>query len=183
LETAEVHIHQELIDRCKTGDQKAQLRIYELYYKAMYNTSYRILRDEMAAEDTMQDAFLEAFKSIGKIRESITFGSWLKRIVVNKSINELHKKKVATVWIDEVMPNYETKDETTTESAPDISEITTAIEGLADGYRVILSLYLLEGYDHEEIAEILKITSSTSRSQYTRAKSKLKQILQQTNYA
>lgn len=174
-EAAFRNIHQNLIDGCKAGDQKAQFQIYKLYYKAMYNTSLRIVSDTMEAEDIMQEAFLAAFEKIETYSGKVSFGAWLKKIVINRSLDMLNKKKAIFEDID---THHELKSlpadnngEGDTELR--VEEVREAIKELPDGYRIILSLYLLEGYDHDEISEILNISSSTSRSQLSRAKAKL----------
>jgi RNA polymerase sigma-70 factor (ECF subfamily) len=176
VEAAFKNIHQDLIDGCKTGDQKAQFQIYKLYYKAMYNTSLRIVNDSMEAEDIMQEAFLSAFEKIDTYSGTVSFGAWLKKIVVNRSLDALSRRKAIFEDIDShVGIRDDSGDEATRNEEIDVKveEVKEAIEGLPDGYRIILSLYLLEGYDHDEIAEILSINSSTSRSQLSRAKQKL----------
>lgn len=180
-ETLYKNIHQDIIDRCKRGEQKAQFQLYKLYYKAMYNTSYRIVNDEMEAEDIMQEAFLKAFDKIHTYSGKVSFGAWLKRIVINHTLDELKKKRLDFSSLENNV--YEVKDEKEEEQKKEedltekVEDIREAINELPDGYRIVLSLYLLEGYDHEEIGEILNISSSTSRSQFTRAKTKLKQQL------
>ena len=170
------NIHQDLIDGCKLGDQKAQFQIYKLYYKSMYNTSLRIVNDSMEAEDIMQEAFLSAFEKINTYTGAVSFGVWLKKIVVNRSLDALDKRKGI---FEDIELHTEIKDETDSETETGeeldvkVEEVKKAIDALPNGYRVILSLYLLEGYDHEEIAEIMSITNSASRSQLTRAKQKL----------
>ncbi len=176
VEAAFKNIHQYLIDGCKTGDQKAQFQIYKLYYKAMYNTSLRIVSDSMEAEDIMQESFLSAFEKIDTYSGTVSFGAWLKKIVVNRSLDALSKRKAIFEDIDShVGIRDESGDETARNEEIDVKveEVKEAIDRLPDGYRIILSLYLLEGYDHDEIAEILSINSSTSRSQLSRAKQKL----------
>jgi len=176
VEAAFKNIHQDLIDGCKTGDQKAQFQIYKLYYKAMYNTSLRIVNDSMEAEDIMQEAFLSAFEKIDTYSGTVSFGAWLKKIVVNRSLDALSRRKAIFEDIDShVGIRDDSGDEATRNEEIDVKveEVKEAIERLPDGYRIILSLYLLEGYDHDEIAEILSINSSTSRSQLSRAKQKL----------
>ncbi|HBE43714.1 MAG TPA: hypothetical protein DDW27_21480 [Bacteroidales bacterium] len=176
VEAAFRNLHQDLLDRCKTGDQKAQFQIYKLYYKAMYNTSLRIVNDNMEAEDIMQESFLSAFEKIDTYSGTVSFGAWLKKIVINRSLDFLGKRKAV---FEDIESHFGIRDDSSDESARyeeidvKIEEVKEAIERLPDGYRVILSLYLLEGYDHDEIAEILKISSSTSRSQLSRAKQKL----------
>ena len=169
------NIHQNLIDGCKTGDQKAQFQIYKLYFKAMYNTSLRIVSDTMEAEDIMQEAFLSAFEKIDTYSGTVSFGAWLKKIVINRSLDALNKQKAIFEDID---THHELKfipddQEDNRDTDLKIEGVREAIKELPDGYRIILSLYLLEGYDHDEISEILGISSSTSRSQLSRAKQKL----------
>lgn len=176
VEAAFRNLHQDLLDGCKTGDQKAQFQIYKLYYKAMYNTSLRIVNNSMEAEDIMQESFLSAFEKIDTYSGTVSFGAWLKRIVINRSLDALGKKKAVFEDIEShfgIMDNSPEESVRNEEVDIKVEEIKEAIEKLPDGYRIILSLYLLEGYDHDEIAEILKISSSTSRSQLSRAKQKL----------
>jgi RNA polymerase sigma-70 factor (ECF subfamily) len=182
VEAAFKNLHQDLIDGCITGDQKAQFQIYKLYYKAMYNTSLRIVSDTMEAEDIMQESFLSAFEKIDTYSGIVSFGAWLKKIVINRSLDALNKRKAIFEDID---IHVGIKDEGSEDIAQKeeidfrVEEVKQAIEKLPDGYRVILSLYLLEGYDHDEIGEILSITSSTSRSQLSRAKQKLISVLKE----
>lgn len=176
VEAAFRNIHQDLLDGCKTGDQKAQFQIYKLYYKAMYNTSLRIINDSMEAEDVMQESFLSAFEKIDTYSGTVSFGAWLKKIVVNRSLDALSRRKAIFEDIEfHVGIRDESNDDMVQKEEVDVrvEEVKEAINRLPDGYRIILSLYLLEGYDHDEIAEILSISSSTSRSQLSRAKQKL----------
>ena len=176
VEAAFRNLHQDLLDGCKEGDQKAQFQIYKLYYKAMYNTSLRIVNESMEAEDIMQESFLAAFEKIDTYSGTVSFGAWLKKIVVNRSLDALNKRKAVFEDIDSYGNiRDDSDDESISNEEVDVKveKVKEAIDRLPDGYRVILSLYLLEGYDHDEIAEILSINSSTSRSQLSRAKQKL----------
>jgi RNA polymerase sigma factor (sigma-70 family) len=176
VEAAFKNLHQDLIDGCKTGDQKAQFQIYKLYYKAMYNTSQRIVNNTMEAEDIMQESFLSAFEKIETYSGTVSFGAWLKKIVINRSLDSLNRRKAIFEDIDAHSGIKDSSGEDLAQKEEidfRVEEVKQAIERLPDGYRVILSLYLLEGYDHDEISEILSITSSTSRSQLSRAKQKL----------
>jgi RNA polymerase sigma factor (sigma-70 family) len=169
-----LNLHQELIDGCRRGDQKAQFQIYKLYYKAMYNTSLRIVNDTMEAEDIMQEAFLSAFEKIGTYSGTVSFGSWLKKIVQNRSLDYLSKNR--KMIYGDIESFHEIEDTSGEEfqliEEPDtrLNKVMEAIKRLPEVYRNIVSLYLLEGYDHEEISEILSIPSSTSRSQFSRAR-------------
>jgi len=174
LENLDIYIHAPLIEECRSGNSRAQFRLYNLYSKAMYNLAYRILNNREDAEDILQEAFVECFRSINTFRFESTFGAWLKKIVVNKCINQLKKKKIDITLCETLPPVIIDEDE---EVTYDTTKIFKGIETLPDGYRVILTLYLLEGYDHSEISQILGITESTSKSQYSRAKEKLRNVL------
>lgn len=180
-ESIYINIHQDIIDRCKSGEQKAQFQLYKLYYKAMYNTCLRIVNNNLEAEDIMQESFLKAFEKIHTYRSEVSFGAWLKRIVINHSLDELRKKKIELQSIEEtsINPVEDSNENDESDIQAKAEEIRDKINNLPDGYRVVLSLYLLEGYDHDEISEILNITSSTSRSQCARAKQKLIELLKE----
>lgn len=174
MDNFDLHIHAPLIEECRKGSSRAQFLLYNQYSKAMYNIAYRMLNNREDAEDMLQETFVDCFRNLNSFRFESTFGAWLKRILINKCINHLQKKKIDLMLTDE-LPNkaYEEDDET----VYDISGIIKGIEMLPDGYRVILTLYLLEGYDHTEISQILGISESTSKSQYSRAKEKLRSQL------
>ena len=165
-----------IIENCKKGDQKAQVELYKRYYRKMYNVSMRILSHSAEAEDAMQEAFIAAFRQLDTFRGEVSFGSWLKRIVINRSIDQLRKKKITFEDMSKLAnrPADETID---FEEEVTCEMIKKAIATLPDNYRVVLSLFLLEGYDHEEIADILKISNGSSRIIYHRAKEKLKVAL------
>jgi RNA polymerase sigma factor (sigma-70 family) len=170
--------HLKLIEACKRGERKAQFELYRLYSSAMYNTSLRIVRDPDDAEDVMQEAFLKAFSRIGTYRKEVSFGAWLKRIVVNKSLDFLRLRR-ESISLEDVGEYEEIPedDHGTMEYAYSADDIRKAIQSLPEGYRIVLSLILLEGYDHEEVSEILQITNATSRTQYHRAKKRLAELL------
>jgi len=164
----------ELVELCRKGDQSGYKRLYTQYARAMYNTCLRIVNNDSDAEDILQEAFVDAFRSLNSFEYRSTFGAWLKRIVINKSINLLKSRKHVTVSFDEQgeLLNLE-------ENSYDddfefrVEKVRDAIRHLPDGYRTVLSLYLVEGYDQEEIASIMGITHSTVRTQYMRAKQRL----------
>lgn len=170
--------HLDLIEACKRGNQKAQFELYRLYYVAMYNTTLRIVGDSDDAEDVMQEAFLKAFTRLDSYRQEVSFGAWLKRIVINKALDFLRLKK-EQLSLEDAGPLGDTAEvvpeETNAEYRAD--EIKKAIFSLPEGYRIVLSLILLEGYDHEEVSHILNISNATSRTQFHRAKKKLIELL------
>ena len=168
--------HKDLIEKSKLGDRKMQYKLYSLYVDAMFNVSIRIVKVKEDAEDVVQDSFTDAFKHLDTFKYQSTFGSWLKRIVVNKSINYLKIKRIPIVAIDE-QEYWLSEPENVEETQLDINKIKTAINTLPHGYQTIINLYLIEGYDHKEIGDILEISVSTSKSQYHRAKKKLIELI------
>ena len=179
MEAVYVDKHYALVAECKQGSKKACFELYRLYSKAMLNVAYRIVGSVDEAEDVLQDAFLDAFNRIKDFRQETTFGLWLKQIVVHRAINLLRKRKLEMVELGEDqlenIPDEEAEDDE--EIQLQVAQVKEAMKLLPDGYRVVLSLYLLEGYDHEEIGQILNISENTSRTQFLRAKRKLNEIL------
>ena len=174
-------IRDELVERCKRGDPQSFQALYRQYSKAMYNTSLRIVNNTADAEDVLQESFLDAFRSLHDFHYRSTFGAWLKKIVINKSINILRKRRNDFVDIEntELQAVAEGEPVNEEEIQYKVEEVKRMITRLPDGYRTVLSLYLLEGYDHEEISQILNISHNTVRTQYVRAKQKLLTIIKQ----
>lgn len=171
-------MHQDLIDRCLEGERSAQYALYKKYARAMYNVALRIVGDADDAQDVLQEAFVRAFDKLHTYSGVSTFGAWLKRIVINQALTLVKQRKGETPW-DDTMP------EPVAEEAPSwpeehkyaVEQVKRAVKELPDGFRAVFSLYLMEGYDHREIAEILGITESTSKSQLNRAKKKVIELL------
>lgn len=174
-------IRDELVERCKRGDPQSYQQLYRQYSKAMYNTSLRIVNNSADAEDVLQESFLDAFRSLHDFHYRSTFGAWLKRIVINKSINMLRTRRNDFVDMESTELQVVADDEPVNEEETHykVEEVKKMITRLPDGYRTVLSLYLLEGYDHEEISQILNISHNTVRTQYVRAKQKLLTIIKQ----
>ncbi len=175
-------IHKEIIENSKKGNSKAQYQLYQLYAKAMYNTCYRMMNSRSEAEDMLQEAFTEAFMKLHTFRYESTFGAWLKRIVVNKCLNEIKKRKADLNFVEDMTIYNEKKDNEDFITGLNTDNIKKAMKQLPEGSRMIFSLYLLEGYDHREIAQILNTSESNSKSQYMRAKRKIKEILEGGKY-
>ena len=173
----------DLVERCRHGDQRAQMEIYDRYYKAMYNTAYRITGHSAEAEDIMQEAFLSAFTKIDSFKETSTFGAWLKRIVVNESITAYNK----IAKLGEVSYNDELKNEADSggvaldeddKNNTKVRWILNKIKSLKENYRLGLTLHLIEGYDYEEICEIMNISYANCRTMISRAKESLRKKLE-----
>ncbi len=159
-------------------------QLYKLYSRAMYNVAYRITGNEDDADDALQEGFISAFKNLESYRADASFGSWIKRIVINKAINLLKRRKMETLPDNDQwdIPEEEIE-ENSAYTDLTVDRVKKSIQQLPDGYRAVLSLYLLEGYDHQEIAEILGVGESTSKSQLNRAKNKLRELLIQQSWA
>lgn len=182
MELSYINKHAEIVDRCVQGDQKAFFEIYKLYSKAMFNICYRILGEQEVAEDVLQEAFVNAFQNINSYQRKASFGAWLKKIVVNKTISHLRKQHLEMVELDHRIEIKDEDDVDDIDLIMKVDAVREAIQKLPNGFRIVFSLYLLEGYDHKEISEILGISESTSKSQYNRAKKKLKEILREEVY-
>lgn len=171
-----------LIELCKENNRSAQFEVYNRYYKTMYNTALRIVKDSSWAEDIMQECFLKAFTKLDMFKGEVTFGSWLKRIVINESLDNYKKiNRNATSPLDDVL--YKVEDQETAESGLDfntvkVQQILGCIKSLKDNYRIALTLLFIEGYDQEEICEIMQINAGNCRALISRAKESLRQKLQ-----
>jgi RNA polymerase sigma factor (sigma-70 family) len=181
------NLHTGIIKQCAKGNSRAQFQFYQMYYKTMYNTAYKILHNSADAEEAMQEGFLNAFVHMHEIKtEKQNIEAWLRRIVINKSIDYLRKKKqVSFSELNEetLMVENTTNDDHLNDEHLSVDQIKACIQDLPQGYKLVLTLYLLEGYDHDEISEILNISASTSRSQFARAKQVLIKNLKTKSYA
>ena len=179
-----IDMHAHLLEGLRKQDRGAQFEVYRQYSKAMLNTAHRILQNLEEAEDVLQETFLSAFTKIDQFNETSTLGAWLKRITVNKSINALQRNKASWVPLDDAQLEHvgASAQDDEISSLWNVDQVMHTVASLPDGYRVVLSLYLLEGYDHVEIAEILGISEGTSKSQYNRAKQKVRELLTAQSY-
>ncbi|WP_303318020.1 RNA polymerase sigma factor [Flavivirga abyssicola] len=170
----------DIIEQCKQNNRKAQLQLYNQYCDGMYIVAKRFLKDAAEAEDVVQEAFIKAFTKLHQYKAEVTFGAWLKRIVVNKSIDFLKSKKQQLVELEEVhlkVADTAYDDKWLVDDAITLSDVKIAIDKLPDKYQYVVMLYLIEGYDHQEISEILNISEVASRTQLSRGKSKLQELL------
>ncbi len=173
----------QLIERCRQNNRSAQLRLYKQYCEGMFRIAYRLLDNVEDAEDVTQEAFINAFQKITQYRGEVTFGAWLKKIVINKSLDAIkRKKKRRQLEQDSIAEAPVEDDDWEVESNISIEEIKKAMYTLPDKYRSVVMLYLIEGYAHEEIAQILDISVIASRTQLMRGKQKLKTLLKQQYY-
>ena len=173
-------LNDNIINLCKKGDRKAQTHLYTAFYKKIYNSCFRILQNQCEAEDAMQESFIKAFSRITQYEKETPFEAWILRIAINTAIDKLRENKPEWVNYDEKHFHYLEEEDESEEwelTLEKTKQIKAAIERLPDAARIIISLYLIEGYDHEEISEILHISSGNVRIQYMRAKQKVIEML------
>ncbi|EAS19585.1 putative DNA-directed RNA polymerase ECF-type sigma factor [Flavobacteria bacterium BBFL7] len=166
-------------DLCEQGDQRAQMKVYDSYSRGMYHVALRILKDSGEAEDVMQESMIAAFHKMSQWNREATFGSWLKRIVINNSLSRLRKtKKMETVSYDDVAYHLESQaddQQIDMENAGmTAKKVLLVMNELKDNYKQILTLHLIEGMDNEEICEIMKISNAMCRTTISRAKESLR---------
>ena len=170
---------QELVRRSIAGDSRAQYRLYRKYVKAMYHTVFRMVGNATDAEDVTQEVFAKTFIHLSSFQGESTLGAWIKRIAINTTLNFLRKERQVK-WVD-LDDTPEPSEEFVPMPEPDtdnLKRIHEAIKILPEGCRLVFCLYLLEGFQHQEISEILNISESTSKTQYRRAKGLLQEMLQ-----
>jgi len=170
-------VNSAVIERCKKGERKAFHELYELYAKAMFNISLRIVNNVPEAEEVLQDSFLKAFERMGTYDPNYAFGAWLKRIVINGSLDVIKKRKPILVPLEEM--TFVQEEEIDNNVVYDVATVKKCVALLPDGYRTILSLFLFEDHSHKEIADLLGISEGTSKSQYNRSKKKLVELIKQ----
>ena len=176
ISTFQIHI----VEKCKQNDRQAQVQLYNQYCDGMLIVALRFVKDTMEAEDVVQEAFINAFSKLEHFKAEVSFGAWLKRIVINKCIDVLKSKKQRIVELEAYHLNViedNNEDDWTVEDDITVEDVKRAIETLPDKYKFVVLLYLIEGYDHKEIAEILNISEIASRTQLSRGKQKLKNAL------
>ena len=172
----------ELVEQCKANDRKAQMQLYKQYCDGMFCVAMRFLKNPDDAEDVLQESFIKAFQRIDQFKGEVTFGAWLKKIVVHGSIDFLKSKKQQTVELNEGYLHISDDGDWNVESEMDIDEVKKAIEQLSEKYRYVVQLFLMEGYDHSEISEILNISETASRTRLLRGKAQLKEMLKDMAY-
>lgn len=172
----------ELVEQCKANNRSAQLQLYRKYSEGMFCVAIRFLKNEDDAEDVLQESFVKAFQRIEQFKGEVTFGAWLKRIVVNGCIDFLKSKKHRLVELDEGYMHVEDESGWEVQDGIDLNDVKQAIEELPEKYRFVVQLFLVEGYDHSEISEILRISETASRTRLLRGKARLKEQLSELNY-
>jgi RNA polymerase sigma-70 factor (ECF subfamily) len=173
-----------LVEQCRTQNAKAQMALYKQYCDGMFIVASRYFKNSAEAEDAMQESFIKAFKKIEQFSGDVSFGAWLKRIVINTCLDALKKKKAHFEEINDDVMRLEDDEDAgwDVDDGATMEEILSAIEKLSTNYKAVVKLFLLEGYDHQEIAQVLDITESASRTNLHRGKIQLKEQLKHLQY-
>ena len=172
----------DLVEKCKAKDRKAQLKLYRQYCEGMFCVAMGFLKNSDDAEDVVQESFIKAFQKIEQYRGEVTFGAWLKKIVVNRSLDFLKAKKEKFVELNEGYMKVEENDDWSIADEVTAKEVKSKMEELPDKYRLVVRLYLVEGYDHAEISQILDLSEPACRTRLLRGKGYLKQLLKSKNH-
>ena len=172
----------DIVEQCKANDRKAQMQLYKQYCKGMFCVAMRYVQNSDDAEDVIQESFIKAFQKIHQFKGEVTFGAWLKRIVINKSIDFLKSRKQRRVELDENYLHLSEDEDWTVERDITIDQVKLAIGQLPEKYKYVVMMFLIEGFDHSEISQVLKLTETTSRTRLLRGKSYLKGLLKEKAY-
>ncbi|MBX2828015.1 MAG: RNA polymerase sigma factor [Flavobacteriaceae bacterium] len=171
-----------LVEQCREHNPKAQLALYKQYCEGMFIVAQRYIKDMAQAEDVMQEAFIKAFSKLHQFKGDVTFGAWLKRIVINQCLDTIKAKKIEALSINEEVLSISEDDDWSVADEVTVAEVHRAIDNLRDPYKVVVQLFLLEGYDHQEISGILGISENASRTNLFRGKKQLQEQLKHLHY-
>lgn len=169
-----------IIEGCKRGEIKSQTSLFHTYKKKWMGVCVRYVKDNQEAQDVFQDAAISLFREIKTLKDTDAFEGWARRIFVNYSLNFLRKKKRYVVMLQDYTGHHEDDfiDDVQVARELDTEELLKVIGRLPDGYRLVLNLALVDGYKHGEIAKMLSISTSTSRSQLNKARKYLQRLLE-----
>jgi len=167
--------HTELVEQCKANNRQAQLKLYRQYCQGMYCVAMRFLKNEEDAEDVLQEAFVKAFQKLDQFSGEVSFGAWLKRIVINNCIDYIKSKKLQYVELKENTLRIAEDDDWTVNEVVSVEEVKSAMEMLPEKY-------LIEGLEHREISSILELRESTCRTRLMRGRGLLKEFLKNKHY-
>ncbi len=175
-------LHLDLVEQCKANNRLAQIQLYNQYCEGMFCVAMRFLKNSDDAEDVLQESFIKAFQKIDQYKGEVSFGAWLKRIVVNRSIDFLKAQKQKMVVLEESYMQVATDDDWEVANAVTVEMVNNAIAKLPETYKYVVQLFLVEGYDHNEISEILGISGTACRTRLLRGKGLLKKMLKEYRY-
>ena len=169
----------QLIEACRKKDRKAQQSLYDRYAPTMFGLCRRYVRNREDAEDVVVNGFFKVLTNIHQFQGSGSFEGWIRRIMVNQSLMFLRKKHNFQMTVE--VDNVEIKTHVSVEDELAAQDIINLLEKLPTGYRTVFNLYVIEGYKHREIAEILGISINTSKSQLILAKKRMQKLIGEQN--
>ncbi|MGI9549583.1 MAG: RNA polymerase sigma factor [Aurantibacter sp.] len=175
-------LHIDLVEKCKANDRRAQLKLYKQYCDGMFGVAMGFLKNSTDAEDVVQESFIKAFQKMEQYRGDVTFGAWLKKIVINRSLDFLKAKRERHVELNEGYMKVVEDEDWSVADEVTVDEVKSKMEELPETYRHVVRLFLIEGYDHAEISQIMDLTESTCRTRLLRGKGYLKELLKNKNY-
>lgn len=164
-----------IIERCKKNDSKAQKALYDKYAPLFFSICLRYLKDPMAAEDALVEGFYKIFSKLNQYKREGSFEGWMKRVIINEALMKIRKRNNLSLYV-EIDKAYNVKEEPTAITDLAAQELMSLVQELPNGYRTVFNMYVIEGYKHREIGEILGISINTSKSQLILAKKKLREL-------
>jgi RNA polymerase sigma-70 factor (ECF subfamily) len=171
---------QQILLGCLKNDRKAQRALYEEYKVQMFRLCLRYARDRQEAEDLLQEGFIAVFRDLKNYKGSGALGGWIRKVMVNNALQHIRKTKHHFQSIDNVQLSEYEEINIEEEDQSRVKELTKHLQSLPDGYRTVFNLYVIEGYTHKEIAKVLSISESTSKSQLFKAKGMLRKMLEKS---
>ena len=165
-----------LIEGCIKGERKSQKALYDQFSAKMFAICLRYSKNQMDAEDILQDGFVKLFNNLHRFRGEGSFDGWVRRIFVNTAIEHIRRKNLNTT-VGEGLENSVADKHTNALDNLYEKDIIKSSNTLSDGYRTVFNLYAVEGYTHKEIGELLGISENTSKSQYSRAKASMREVM------
>jgi RNA polymerase sigma factor (sigma-70 family) len=172
---------EELVKECVSGNPIAQKKFYDLFAKKMMGVCLRYMNNEDEAQDVLQDGFIKIFSKLRDFESKGSLEGWVRRIMVNTALDQYRKNKKHQSDVDVDVVGYKLEKNDFIIESITAQDLLKIIQGIPEGYRVVFNLFAIEGYSHKEIAERLGVTESTSKSQYSRAKSLLRKLMIENN--
>ncbi len=177
--TNKIELYNQLVEGCRNNDRIAQRNLYQVLSAKMFAVCMRYAKDREAAEDILQEGWVKVFKNVDKYRGDGSFEGWVRRIFVNTAV-EHYRKEAKMIAVSEETEAYFVAHENVSDDL-ELEDLMKCVQSLSAGYRTVFNLYVIEGYSHKEIAEQLKISEGTSKSQLARARYLLQKLIINTN--
>lgn len=167
----------ELIDMCLAGDSRAQKMLFEKFSRKMMTVCLRYVSDYERAQDVLQDGFVKVFRNLDKFKNEGSFEGWIRRTMINTALDDLRREKSNFIDVDISEAEYLSSDDEKSLSKLRVDELMKIIQNMPTGYRTVFNMYAIEGFSHQEIADELGVTESTSKTQYKKARTYLMKII------